>query len=190
MTASATPEPTIDIAGAAVDFPIFDAKTRSLKKAFLGKAGAAPAVEMLSRAGLRPMHGVLIYHHGAGGDPATIEGVRRFIEAGEEGRFVGIEDCEAVSREVSAQLDVEDPISGNYTLEVSSPGIDRPLFVGADPTTNYMDYTDDAGMTEFTAGQVARIKEQVMLYRAPLLGAHAAVMASALASIDLETGDF
>ena len=43
-------------------------------------------------------------------------------------RAVTIEDCEAVSREVSAQLDVEDPISGNYTLEVSSPGIDRPLF--------------------------------------------------------------
>ncbi len=43
-------------------------------------------------------------------------------------RMVGIEDCEAVSREVSAQLDVEDPISGNYTLEVSSPGVDRPLF--------------------------------------------------------------
>ena len=43
-------------------------------------------------------------------------------------RNVGIEECEAVSREVSAQLDVEDPITSNYTLEVSSPGIDRPLF--------------------------------------------------------------
>lgn len=43
-------------------------------------------------------------------------------------RMVGIEDCEAVSREVSALLDVEDPISGHYTLEVSSPGVDRPLF--------------------------------------------------------------
>lgn len=43
-------------------------------------------------------------------------------------RSVTIEECEAVSREVSAQLDVEDPISSNYTLEVSSPGIDRPLF--------------------------------------------------------------
>lgn len=50
-------------------------------------------------------------------------------EAGE--RQVGIEDCEAVSREVSAQLDVADPITGNYTLEVSSPGLDRPLFDGA-----------------------------------------------------------
>lgn len=48
-----------------------------------------------------------------------------------EQRNVGIEDCEAVSREVSAQLDVEDPISGNYTLEVSSPGLDRPLFGAA-----------------------------------------------------------
>lgn len=47
---------------------------------------------------------------------------------GDEPRAVTIEDCEAVSREVSAQLDVEDPISSHYTLEVSSPGIDRPLF--------------------------------------------------------------
>ena len=43
-------------------------------------------------------------------------------------RMVDIDDCERVSREVSAQLDVEDPISGNYNLEVSSPGVDRPLF--------------------------------------------------------------
>jgi ribosome maturation factor RimP len=50
---------------------------------------------------------------------------------GDEPRAVTIEDCEAVSREVSAQLDVEDPISSHYTLEVSSPGIDRPLFGAA-----------------------------------------------------------
>ncbi|MDO5506530.1 MAG: ribosome maturation factor RimP [Pseudoxanthomonas suwonensis] len=46
-------------------------------------------------------------------------------------RQVGIEDCEAVSHEVSAQLDVADPISSHYTLEVSSPGVDRPLFTAA-----------------------------------------------------------
>lgn len=40
---------------------------------------------------------------------------------------MSIEDCEALSRAVSAALDVEDPIAGRYTLEVSSPGIDRPL---------------------------------------------------------------
>ena len=50
---------------------------------------------------------------------------------GEPERTVTIEDCETVSREVSAQLDVADPISGNYTLEVSSPGLDRPLFAPA-----------------------------------------------------------
>lgn len=38
-----------------------------------------------------------------------------------------VEDCAEVSRAVSAILDVEDPISGEYVLEVSSPGIDRPL---------------------------------------------------------------
>ena len=46
-------------------------------------------------------------------------------------RNVVIEDCEAVSREVSAKLDVEDPITSHYTLEVSSPGLDRPLFTAA-----------------------------------------------------------
>lgn len=43
-------------------------------------------------------------------------------------RMVTLDDCESVSREVSAVMDVNDPISGNYTLEVSSPGLDRPLF--------------------------------------------------------------
>jgi ribosome maturation factor RimP len=41
---------------------------------------------------------------------------------------VSLEDCEKVSRQVSSVLDVEDPISGEYTLEVSSPGMDRPLY--------------------------------------------------------------
>jgi len=40
---------------------------------------------------------------------------------------VGLSDCVAVSREVSALLDVEDPIDGPFVLEVSSPGVDRPL---------------------------------------------------------------
>ncbi|BCA96918.1 ribosome maturation factor RimP [Legionella antarctica] len=41
---------------------------------------------------------------------------------------IGIEDCQEVSKAVSALLDVEDPIPGNYSLEISSPGIPRPLF--------------------------------------------------------------
>lgn len=41
---------------------------------------------------------------------------------------VTLEDCERVSRQVSAVMDVEDPIASAYTLEVSSPGMDRPLY--------------------------------------------------------------
>lgn len=40
---------------------------------------------------------------------------------------VGLEDCELISRQVSALLDVEDPVPGRYSLEVSSPGLDRKL---------------------------------------------------------------
>jgi ribosome maturation factor RimP len=61
--------------------------------------------------------------------PGRREGVLRiFVDtlAGAE-RHVGVDDCEKVSREVSALLDVEDPIPGAYSLEVSSPGFDRLL---------------------------------------------------------------
>lgn len=73
----------------------------------------------------------------------TIEGlgyelVRVLIAGGREGRLqimaeradggpMSVEDCAAISRSVSAVLDVEDPIPHAYELEVSSPGIDRPL---------------------------------------------------------------
>ena len=43
-------------------------------------------------------------------------------------RGIGLEDCQQVSRQLSAALDVEDPIQGHYDLEISSPGIERPLF--------------------------------------------------------------
>ena len=44
-----------------------------------------------------------------------------------DGHEIGVEDCKSASRRVAALLDVEDPIRGAYLLEVSSPGIDRPL---------------------------------------------------------------
>ncbi len=44
---------------------------------------------------------------------------------------VTIKDCETVSYQISGVLDVEDPIQGQYTLEVSSPGLDRPLVTQA-----------------------------------------------------------
>ena len=46
----------------------------------------------------------------------------------EQGRGIGVEDCVRVTQQVGAMLDVHDPISGEYGLEVSSPGWDRPFF--------------------------------------------------------------
>lgn len=54
--------------------------------------------------------------------------LRIYIDAPEG---VSLEDCEQVSRQISALMDVEDPIDGEYTLEVSSPGLDRPLYTAA-----------------------------------------------------------
>ncbi len=51
--------------------------------------------------------------------------VRVYID-GEGG--IALRDCERVSRQLGAILDVEDPLRGAYTLEVSSPGLDRPLY--------------------------------------------------------------
>ena len=53
-------------------------------------------------------------------------------------RQLDLADCEALSRRLSDWLDREDPIEGSYRLEVSSPGIDRPL-------TRLKDYSDWAG---------------------------------------------
>jgi len=57
--------------------------------------------------------------------------LRLYIDVPSGERPVTVEDCEAVSREVSALLDVNDPIASAYTLEVSSPGLDRLIFTSA-----------------------------------------------------------
>ncbi len=65
-----------------------------------------------------------------------IKGARRMqvqiMAARVDGKGMDVEDCAKLSRAVSALMDVEDPISGAYTLEVSSPGIDRPLMTPPD----------------------------------------------------------
>lgn len=53
-------------------------------------------------------------------------------------RQLDLDDCQAISRRISDLLDEQDPITGSYRLEVSSPGIDRPL-------TRLKDYADWAG---------------------------------------------
>ncbi|MBX6420232.1 MAG: ribosome maturation factor RimP [Sinobacteraceae bacterium] len=53
--------------------------------------------------------------------------LRLYIDRLSGGDGIGLDDCEKVSREVAAALDVADPIPHSYRLEVSSPGLDRPL---------------------------------------------------------------
>ena len=60
--------------------------------------------------------------------PQGRHSVLRVYIDGLKGAGVNIDDCAAVSKQISAVLDVEDIIRGTYTLEVSSPGLNRPLF--------------------------------------------------------------
>jgi ribosome maturation factor RimP len=62
----------------------------------------------------------------------------QFMAERRDEKAMSVEDCATISRTISALLDVDDPIQGAYSLEVSSPGIDRPL-------TRLKDYTRFAG---------------------------------------------
>jgi ribosome maturation factor RimP len=59
---------------------------------------------------------------------ARVQTLRVYIDRPEG---ITLDDCETVSHQLSGLLDVEGPISGKYSLEISSPGLDRPLFTPA-----------------------------------------------------------
>ena len=71
------------------------------------------------------------WNAGQGGGLLRVYIDRPAVVDGDGGEGVGVDECEAASREISALLDVDDPIPGRYTLEVSSPGLERPLFTAA-----------------------------------------------------------
>ena len=75
---------------------------------------------------------------------------------------VGIQDCETVSRETAALLDVKDPIRSHYNLEVSSPGLDRPLFTPA----HFSEFTGSEVQINLYAPQDGRRK-----FSGPILSA-------------------
>ena len=75
---------------------------------------------------------------------------------------VGVEDCETVSRESAALLDVKDPIRSQYNLEVSSPGLDRPLFTAA----HYQEFEGCIAQVNLFAPQDGRRK-----FSGPILSA-------------------
>jgi ribosome maturation factor RimP len=67
-------------------------------------------------------------HYGSGSGRPTLQIMAERLDR----RSMAVEDCAEISRSLSALLDVEDPLEETYVLEVSSPGIDRPLIRPAD----------------------------------------------------------
>ena len=96
---------------------------------------------------------------------SLIEGQRRTLQIMAErmdGADITVEDCADISHTISAILDVEDPIAGHYDLEVSSPGMDRPLVKAQD----FADYV----------GYEARLEMQVLVegrkrFKGPIVSA-------------------
>lgn len=82
---------------------------------------------------------------------------------------ITIDDCVLVSRQLTGLLDVESPIKGNYTLEVSSPGLDRPIFtleqfkqvVGE--TIKLRLYAKQAGRKRFTGSLIAVNDQKIVI---------------------------
>lgn len=80
-----------------------------------------PHIDELLQPGAQALGYELVAVEMSGGDTSI---VRVYIDTP---NGVTVDDCAKASRQFSAILDVEDPISNRYTLEVSSPGLDRPL---------------------------------------------------------------
>ena len=98
---------------------------------------------------------------------AKMQTLQILTEDPETGR-IDLNGCTAVSRAVSAILDVEDPIPGAYQLEISSPGVDRPLTRASDfdkykglEVTIEIDMPDDNGQKRFR-GKLNGINDNVI----------------------------
>ena len=101
---------------------------RSLRADMETEAIAARVAPALAELGLECLGVEWNAGHGGGLLRVYIDSLQH---DGDAANAVSVDDCEAASREISALLDVEDPIPGRYVLEVSSPGIERPLFDAA-----------------------------------------------------------
>ena len=86
-------------------------------------ANKAAEIENLIAPSLQSMGYDVVRVRLLGGTPPTLQ----VLAEPASGAGMTVADCTAVSRQVSALLDVADPVAGAYMLEVSSPGIDRPL---------------------------------------------------------------
>jgi len=80
-------------------------------------------IERLIEPSLEAMGFALVQVRIFGGKPPRLQ----VMAEGADGGAIDVDDCAALSRTISALLDVADPLPGPYVLEVSSPGVDRPL---------------------------------------------------------------
>ncbi len=102
--------------------------TKLLHHRFIRETGLAAAIAELVEPSLEDMGFRLVRVQLMGRDNTqTVQ-----IMADRPDGTISIDDCEAISRQLSPLLDAFDPIPGTYRLEISSPGIDRPLVRAAD----------------------------------------------------------
>lgn len=94
----------------------------ALSDRFIVESGPAARVAELIAPALAERGYRIVRVSVSGGDSKTLQIMAERLDG-----TMTIEDCEAISKEVSPLLDVHDPIAGTYRLEISSPGIDRPL---------------------------------------------------------------
>ena len=94
---------------------------------FLIETGAAARVAAIAEPALAGLGLRLVRVKVGGREGTTVQ-----IMAERPDGTMTVDDCEAASKALSPALDVEDPVAGAYTLEVSSPGIDRPLVRAGD----------------------------------------------------------
>jgi len=113
--------------------PARETRDASEERRFVRETGAAAQVAALAEPVLEDLGLRLVRVLVSGRDGGTVQ-----IMIDRAGADVTVEDCAEASRAISPLLDAHDPMPGRYTLEVSSPGIDRPL-------VRPSDFTDWAG---------------------------------------------
>ena len=126
----------------------------------MGEQGSAVdtgKIEAMVTPSLEAMGYRLVRVSMTGGQRATLQVMAERLD----GAAMTVEDCADISRSLSALLDVADPIASAYTLEVSSPGIDRPLLKRED----FARFTGFEAKIELSAPQAGRRR-----FRGRLLG--------------------
>jgi ribosome maturation factor RimP len=119
----------------------------ALDKRFVRETGMSANVADLVEPALEDLGFRLVRVRIGGGDGQTVQ-----IMAERPDGTITVDDCEAISRQLSPLLDAHDPVKGSYRLEISSPGIDRPLVRPSD-FENWAGYEAKVELAEPISGR-------------------------------------